>query len=54
MTIITKGMGAVIKNILKPRGRKISKLEKQFISKGVVDRNTSSKEIFKIAKGLKK
>ena len=54
MTMITKGMGAILKNIFKPRGRKISKLEKQFISKGVVDRNTSSKEIFENLKNLKK
>ena len=52
--MITKGMGAILKNIFKPRGKKISKLEKQFISKGVVDRNISSKEMFKNIKNLKK
>jgi hypothetical protein len=44
MTIITKGMGAVIKKVagaFKSRGKPRYK-------KGVVDRNISSKKMFKI------
>ena len=61
MTLITKGMGAIIKEIFKPRGKKITKLTestlkkspKFYKKKGVVDRNISSKKIFKIMKGVK-
>ena len=61
MTIITKGMGAVIKNIFKPRGKKITTNEKMHIKslarrieKGVEDRNISSKELFKNMKKVEK
>jgi hypothetical protein len=57
MTIITKGMGAIIKEIFKPRGKKITELTKKTLKKfkkeGVVDRNISSKKMFKIMKGVK-
>ena len=56
MTIITKGMGAIIK-LFKPRGKKITEITeaglKKFKKKGVVDRNISSKKMFKIMKGVK-
>ena len=57
MTLITKGMGAIIKEIFKPRGKKITAITeaglKKFKKKGVVDRNISSKKMFKIMKGVK-
>ena len=58
MTIITKGMGAVIKKVagaFKSRGKKPTKwmvpkklFENPRYKKGVVDRNISSKKMFKI------
>ena len=69
MTLKTKGMGAIIKKVadaFKSRGREPSKLfknppykaskeqiKKLFEKKGVVDRNISSKKIFKIIKDVK-
>ncbi len=53
MTLITKGMGAIIKEIFKPRGRKITNLTESTLKKGVVDRNISSKKMFKTMKGFK-
>ena len=69
MTIKTKGMGAIIKKVadaFKSRGREPSKLfknppykaskeqiKKLFEKKGVVDRNISSKKLFKIANEVK-
>jgi len=45
MTIITKGMGKVLTNILKPKMPKATK--------GVTDRNISSKKMFKTMQELK-
>jgi|TARA_R110002012_G_scaffold2389_1_gene11578 hypothetical protein len=71
MTIVTKGMGAIIKKVadaFKSRGKEPSKLFKNppykaskeqikklfdLEKKGVVDRNISSKKIFKTIKNVK-
>ena len=59
MTIVTKGMGAIIKNIFKPSVKtspyKANKEQiKKLFEKGVVDRNISPKKIFNIMKKGKK
>ena len=52
MTIVTKGMGDIIKKVadaFKSRGKKLSQFDKD-----IIDRNISSKKIFKIMKKGKK
>ena len=56
MTIITKGMGKILTNIFKSRGKNPTATAVENIlkpTKGVIDRNISSKKMFKTMQGLK-
>ena len=63
MTMITKGMGKILTNIFKPKKVEARKIEKEIenifkpkmpkATKGVTDRNISSKKMFKTMQELK-
>jgi hypothetical protein len=60
MTIITKGMGKILTNIFKPKMPKASSALENILkpkmpkaTKGVIDRNISSKKMFKTMQELK-